>query len=71
MTNIDYTKNDGRHKTITYRKYNNFNSGTSLSDLQNALWFTIGAENISMDQYLQSFISTFNKIIYKTFTTSH
>ena len=71
MTNIDYNKNDGRHKTITYRKYNNFKSGASLSDLQNALWLTIGAENISMDQYLQSFISTFNKIIYKTFTTSH
>ena len=33
MTNIDYNKNDGRHKTITYRKYNNFNSATFLSDL--------------------------------------
>ena len=65
MTNIDYNKNDGRHKTITYRKYNNFNSATFLSDLQNAPWLTNGAENISMDQYLQSFISTFTKIIDK------
>ena len=65
MTNIDYSKNDGRHKTIAYRKYNNFNSATFLSDLQNAPWLTIGAENISMDQYLQSFISTFTKIIDK------
>ena len=39
MANIDYNKNDGRHKTITYRKYNNFNSATFLSDLQNAPWF--------------------------------
>ena len=52
MTNIDYNKNDGRHKTI-------------MSDLQNAPWLTNGAENISMDQYLQSFISTFTKIIDK------
>ena len=65
MTSIDYNKNDGRHKTITYRKYNNFNSATFLSDLQNAPWLTNGAENISMDQYLQSFISTFTKIIDK------
>ena len=65
MTNIDYSKNDGRHKTIAYRKYNNFNSATFLSVLQNAPWLTIGAENISMDQYLQSFISTFTKIIDK------
>ena len=63
MTNIDYNKNDGRHKTITYRKYNNFNSATFLSDLQNDPLLTIGAENISMDQYLQSFISNFTKII--------
>ena len=47
MTNIDYNKNDGRHKTITYRKYNNFNSATFLSDLQNDPLLTIGAENIS------------------------
>ena len=65
MTNIDYSKNDGRHKIIGYRKYNNFNSATFLSDLQNAPWLTIGAENISIDQYLQSFISTFTKIIDK------
>ena len=71
MTNIDYNKNDGRHKTITYRKYNNFNSATFFSDLKNAPWLTIGAENISMNQYLQSFISTFTKKIDKTFTTSH
>ena len=56
---------DGRHKIIAYRKYNNFNSATYLSDLQNAPWLTIGAENISIDQYLQSFISTFTKIIDK------
>ena len=65
MTNIDYSKNDGRHKIIAYRKYNNFNSATFLSDLQNAPWLTIGAENISIDKYLQSFISTFTKIIDK------
>ena len=65
MTNIDFNKNDGRHKTIKYRKCNNFNSATFLSDLQNAPWLTNGAENISMDQYLQSFISTFTKIIDK------
>ena len=65
MTNIDYNKNDDRHKTITYRKYNNFNSATFLSDLQNAPWLTNGAENISMDQYLQSLISTSTKIIDK------
>ena len=38
---------------------------TFLSDSQNAPWLTIGAENISMDQYLQSFIYTFTKIIDK------
>ena len=65
MTSIDYNKNDGRHTTITYRKYKNFNSATFLSDLQNAPRLTNGAENISMDQYLQSFISTFTKIIDK------
>ena len=65
MTNIDYSKNDRRHKIIAYRKYNNFNSATFLSDLQNAPWLTIGAENISIDQYLQSFISTVTKIIDK------
>ena len=65
MTNIDDNKNDGRHKTITYREYSNFNSATLFSDLQNAPWLTIGAENISMGQYLQSFISTFTKIIDK------
>ena len=58
MTSIDYNKNDGRHKTITYRKYNNFNSATFLSDLQNAPWLTNGAENISMDQYNRQTFTT-------------
>ena len=65
MTNIDHNKNDGRHKTITYRRYKNFNPDTFLLDSQNTAWLTSYAENITTDQYLQSFISTFTKIIDK------
>ena len=65
MTNIDHNKNDGRHKTITYRRYKNFNPETFLLDLQSTAWLTLYARNITMDQYLQRFISTFTKIIDK------
>ena len=52
MTNIDHNKNDGPHKTITYRRYKNFNPETFLLDSQNTAWLTLYAENITTDQYL-------------------
>ena len=57
MKRSDHNRSEGRHKTITYRKY------TISALLQNTSWLTLRAANISMDEYLQMFICTFTKIL--------
>ena len=62
IKNNDHNKSEGRHKTITYRKYTTF---ALLLDLQNTSWLPLRAANVSTVEYLQIFLCTFTKTIDK------